>query len=169
MHLLDNIAKGWVIEQYIKQHDLLMRLNASSVNTLRIWLLQQQGEVRLLGAILRIGRKGNVVDNSSRGGLLAKVDLATGKLEKAKNAVIFPDFHTHHPDSGAQIENLTLPFWVECQELAKQALRVFPKASFTGLDMAITATGPVVVELNLEPDRITARNFDRPLMDLLNW
>lgn len=168
-YLAENAAEGLVIERYIEQHDALKELNASSLNTLRIWLLQKGAEVRLVGAILRIGRAGKLVDNASQGGMLAKVDLDTGRLEKAKNAEIFPTHFSHHPDSGAAIEQMQLPHWEACRELAKECLRVFPKATFVGLDLAIGPAGPVVVELNLEPDRISARNFGAPLAELLTW
>lgn len=168
-YLAANTAQGLVIERYIEQHAELKQLNASSLNTLRIWLLQKDAEVKLIGAVLRIGRAGKLVDNSSQGGMLAKVDLDTGRLEKAKNAEVFPSYFSHHPDSGAAIEQMQLPHWEACKMLAKECLRVFPRATFVGLDMAIGPTGPVVVELNLEPDRISARNFGAPLAELLTW
>jgi hypothetical protein len=133
--LAANAAQGLVIERYVQQHDELKKLNASSLNTLRIWLLQKDAEVRLVGAVLRIGRAGKLVDNSSQGGMLVKVDLETGMLEKAKNAEVFPTYFSHHPDSGAAIEQLQLPHWEACKELAKQCLRVFPRAIFVGLDL----------------------------------
>lgn len=168
-YLAKNAAQGLVIERYIEQHDALKKLNASSLNTLRIWLLQKDAEVRLIGALLRIGRAGKLVDNASQGGILAKVDLDTGRLEKAKNAEVFPTYFSHHPDSGAAIEQMQLPHWEACKTLAKECLRVFPKATFVGLDLAIGPNGPVVVELNLEPDRVSARNFGAPLAELLTW
>lgn len=168
-YLAANTAHGLVIERYIEQHDALKKLNTSSLNTLRIWLLQKDAEVRLIGAILRIGRAGKLVDNASQGGMLAKVDLDTGRLEKAKTAEVFPTYFSHHPDSGAAIEQMQLPHWEACKKLAKECLRVFPRATFVGLDLAIGPAGPVVVELNLEPDRISARNFGAPLADLLTW
>lgn len=168
-YLAANTVEGLVIERYVEQHDVLMKLNASSLNTLRIWLLQKDAEVRLIGAVLRIGRAGKIVDNASQGGMLAKVDIDTGKLEKAKNAQIFPTYFSHHPDSGAAIDQLQLPHWEECKKVAKECLRVFPRATFVGLDLAIGPDSPVVIELNLQPDRISARNFGAPLAELLTW
>ncbi len=168
-YLAANTAQGLVLERYIEQHDELSKLNASSLNTLRVWLLQKDAEVRLIGAVLRIGRAGQLVDNASQGGILAKVDLDTGILDKAKNAEVFPTYFSHHPDSGAVIEHVQLPHWDACKKVAKDCLRVFPRATFVGLDLAIGPTEPVVVELNLEPDRISARNFGAPLAELLTW
>lgn len=53
--------------------------------------------------------------------------------------------------------------------MAAEALLVLPRARFFCLDMAFPESVPVVIELNLEPDRISARNFGAPLEDLLTW
>ncbi len=168
-YLQAQVDQGLVIERYLKQHPVLAALNESSVNSLRIWVLQSEAQARVVGALLRIGRRGQVVDNASQGGILTKVDLITGRLAQAKSAAIFPQYFSSHPDSGAPIEGVELPHWDACLSLAAEALRVFPRARFCGLDMAITESGPVVIELNLEPDRISARNFGAPLEDLLTW
>lgn len=168
-YLQPQFAQGLVIERYLEQHPQLSAINASSVNTLRIWVLQRETQIKVVGALLRCGRRGQVVDNASQGGILAKVDIESGRLGAAKSASIFPEYFSHHPDSGTKIEGMVLPYWRDCLKLAGDALRVFPNASFCGLDMAITEYGPVVVELNLEPDRISARNFEAPLADLLTW
>lgn len=167
-HLFAIYHQGLVIEEYINQHSTLSELNATSVNTLRIWLIQHQDDVKLIGAILRMGRQSQVVDNASRGGIIAIVDCETGRLRQAMTPDVVPVYYSHHPDSNALVEGLELPYWQECIHLAKQSLRVFPRASFVGLDLAISETGPVIVELNLEPDLVSARNFGAPLSDLLS-
>jgi hypothetical protein len=53
-----------------------------------------------------------------------------------------------HPDSGAPIEGFALPYWREVRELAITAHRTFPAMVSVGWDIAITASGPVLVEGN---------------------
>lgn len=168
-HLQPRVAGGLLIERYLEQHPQLAALNPSSLNTLRIWVLRHEAQVRVLGMVLRIGRQGEVVDNTHNGGILAPVDLASGRLAKAKTGDLFPDTFSRHPDSGVQLEGQAVPHFDACLALAGEALRVFPQAHFAGLDMAVTETGPVIVELNLEPAAISARNFGAPLGDLLTW
>lgn len=166
-YLTNIYDQGLVIEEYIKQHSILSELNKTSVNTLRIWVIQKQNDIKIIGAILRIGRQSQVVDNASRGGLFAIVDCQTGQLGQAMTSEVLPQYFALHPDSNAQIEGLELPYWQDSIDLAKQSLRVFPCAKFVGLDLAISETGPVIVEFNLEPDRVSARNFGAPTLDLL--
>ncbi len=158
---------GMLIEEYIQQHEIPGSLNPSSVNTIRIWLIQKGESVQVIGAVFRMGRKSQVVDNTANNGLIAIVDVETGILGPVINPQIIPGYCAQHPDSGTRAEGLELPYWNECVELAKQALRVFPVVTFAGLDIAIVDQGPMVLELNLMPDKISARNFNAPTSDLL--
>ncbi|KGJ96946.1 hypothetical protein GAB14E_1414 [Colwellia psychrerythraea] len=169
MYLLNNIHHGFVIESYIKQHDILANLNESSVNTLRVWVIQQDEKVKVVGALLRLGREGQLVDNSNQGGIICLLNLTTGKIKQGMTTGIIPCEFDRHPDSGAQLSGVQLPFWRESMNLAKSCLRVFPNTNFVGLDIAISVSGPIIVELNQEPDKVGARSFDQPHADLLRY
>ena len=57
-----------------------------------------------------------------------------------------------------------LPFWGETLALARQAHAAFPFCTVVGWDIAITASGPVVIEGNSNPDvDIMQRPFRAPL------
>lgn len=160
-------TNGMLIEQYLEQHEAMRAMNPASVNTLRIWVKQNENSVELLGVIVRVGRAGAVVDNAGQGGFIVQVDDRAGTLGAVLLPGVLPQRATHHPDSGLQLTGRSIPFWAECVALAKRTLLVFPHARFTGLDLAVSPTGPVIIELNLEPDKVTARNFGKPLADLL--
>ncbi|ALS98174.1 hypothetical protein AT746_07825 [Lacimicrobium alkaliphilum] len=161
-------AQGMLIEHYLVQHSVMADFNPDSVNTLRIWVKQTHGEAQVLGVILRIGRRHAVVDNASQGGFIARVNMMTGQLQRAMTTELLPVEFDTHPDSGVQLTGRQLPYWDECLALARKTLSVFPHSRFAGLDMAISKTGPVIIELNLEPDKVTARNFGLPLKQLLS-
>ena len=162
-----NHAQEMLVEEYLEQHEVMRSLNPTSVNTLRIWVKQNAHDVELLGVIARIGRAGAVVDNAGQGGFIVQVDARTGVLGDVLTPGILPERSTHHPDSGLRLSGIQIPCWEACIALAKRSLLVFPHARFTGLDLAISPQGPVIIELNLEPDKVTARNFGKPLADLL--
>lgn len=162
------MAEGLIIQRYIEQHPTLASFNPSSVNTLRIWALQCGGTVKLRGAVLRMGRSGQLVDNASRGGLIARIDMETGRLSGMSSMAVVSERLTHHPDTGTLLDGVQLPFWEESKELAKTTMRVQPMMRFSGLDIAITETGPLVVETNARPARISARNFGASMQDLLD-
>lgn len=157
--------EGWLLEEFQPQHSLLAAINPSSVNTLRIWVLEQRGEFRAHHALLRVGRAGSQVDNTSSGGFGCPVQIDSGRLLAAPNLADPHHPITHHPDNGFSLVGCQLPFWHESLALGCKALSVFPKMRFAGVDVAITPTGPCMIELNVFPDRISALRWDLPLMD----
>jgi hypothetical protein len=151
-HFLDSVD-GYLIQEYFQQHPDLAELNQSSVNTLRMLVLVPEGKKPLcIGAFLRMGRAGISVDNGSAGGLLANVNLETGEVGSGYFFKPSVELYDTHPDSGVKIKGQFLPFWDEAKELSVKALACFFKTRFVGLDIAFGPDGPVVIELNVEPD-----------------
>ncbi|MCB6974650.1 MULTISPECIES: sugar-transfer associated ATP-grasp domain-containing protein [Butyricimonas] len=60
----------FLIQECFVQSDALSRFNPTSVNTIRVITYRnvETGEIHVLGAVLRIGFKGAVVDNATAGG-----------------------------------------------------------------------------------------------------
>jgi hypothetical protein len=156
---------GWLIEHYLDQHPDLAAFNASSLNTLRLWVLDRGDGPRVTHALLRVGRAGSQVDNTSRGGLVVGVDVATGRTRAAPDRQRPQCLVTHHPDSGQPLVDRPLPHWPAVLALAAQALHAFPHMRFAGLDMAIAPDGPRLIEVNVLPDSVGALTFDIALKD----
>ncbi len=159
---LSGMPNGTVIEHCIDQHPELARLNPSSVNTLRMWVLDDGGTPRVVGAFLRIGRAGSEADNTAQGGLPCPIDLVSGRIRHALDQTLDCNEHAVHPDSGVPLAGLPIPYWEECVALACNAVRVLPGARFAGMDIAVSRTGPLVVEYNVEPNYHGAALFDVP-------
>jgi len=107
-----------------------------------------------IGAYLRIGRAGASVDNGSSGGFYANVNLETGEVGSGCFSKPSVELYDAHPDSGVKIKGQFLPFWDEAKELSIKALACFFETRFVGLDIAFGPDGPVVIELNVEPDYV---------------
>ncbi len=151
----------WLIEEYLVQHPVIARLNPTSVNTIRIWVLRTTPTLsEVLVAYLRIGRAGSWVDNVASGGFIAPIDVNSGSLGPGQEAAATRRYHPTHPDHGAIIEGLEVPYWKEVVQVAQVALAAFPGLRFAGLDIAIGEHGPMVVELNVVPDREGAGRLD---------
>jgi len=158
----------WIVEEYFQQHPDLSAINPTSVNTVRIWVIDRDREgFQAITAYLRIGRGNMIIDNASSGGIVAPIDLASGRLQPARDAHAEHNVYPRHPDHDAPIEGIELPYWPAVQKLAMQALSVFPGLRFAGLDVAIGPSGPVVLELNVSPDREGAAFTDCPSTKLL--
>lgn len=158
----------YIVEKYIEQHPDLAKLNPSSVNTLRIWASCINGETSAIDAFLRVGGRGALVDNTSRGAHIFRLDIHTGTIGDGMVKNIYNDTFQHHRDSGDLITGGTIPYWQEALDLACKAVEAFPHISLAGVDVAFTTAGPVVIELNVEPDPTSALIFDRSHRELLS-
>jgi hypothetical protein len=154
---------GYLIEAYLVQHPALAQFNPDSINTLRIWVTNEACELRVVGTFLRIGRRHVMVDNTAAGGLICTLDEHTGILQELTSGDLRRTPYSSHPDSGISPRGIAVPFFTETKQLALQALSCFPGMGIAGLDIAITAQGPSVIEVNLDnPAQIGTACFDRP-------
>jgi hypothetical protein len=114
------------------------------------------GTVTPLLACCRMPTGRAVIDAFSHGGLAAPVDLATGRLGNATTMALAARGRTvdRHPDTGAVIPGTILPDWAAAVAMVVRAHARAPHADalpWVGWDVALTPTGPVVVEGNVPP------------------
>ncbi|WP_417317707.1 sugar-transfer associated ATP-grasp domain-containing protein [Emcibacter sp.] len=150
--LLAENPEGWLIEEYMTQHPVMAGLNASSVNTIRMYIYENKaGEAVILGTRIRIGRSGSLIDNVEAGGIGGNVNPETGIVEFAHEPSTSMKEITHHPDSGVELRGFQVPLWQEIRELGIKSLSYMPETRFLGLDIALTDKGPTMIEMNVEP------------------
>ena len=88
--------------EFVRQADHLNDIYAETANTIRMIAFREPAteKFKIFFAVQRIGTARTVpVDNGSRGGLVANIDLATGTLSEARSLHAL-DVHEVHPDSG---------------------------------------------------------------------
>lgn len=151
---------GWLIEEYLPQHPEIAEINPSSLNTLRVWVSAMPSGFKSRYAALRIGRAGSQVDNSTSGGFACVVDMATGCLNEGIDLYDPLRRIERHPDTDVILKGRKIPYWSEVLDLGPVALSLFPEMTFAGLDIAIGPNGPVMIELNVGPDRVSALRWD---------
>lgn len=138
-------SRQLLLEEFISQHEELNRLNASSVNTMRIVSFNRGGHVSIICAALRIGAGGDV-DNFSGGGMYTMLNH--------DGVVEHPAFdgedriHAIHPISGVPIVGFQVPQFNEAIELVNKAAGTIPEVPYVGWDIAISDKGPVIIEGN---------------------
>jgi len=141
---------NYIIQERVVQHPLMNKLCSTSLNTIRmITLITEDEEIIVVRAGARIGREGNVVDNTSKGGMMVGIDLNTGRL--MKKGFIKPGYGTvvtQHPDNGLVFEGFEIPYFKEAVELAKELHSKLYRIHSVGWDIAITPNGPMFIEGN---------------------
>ena len=140
----DNI----VIQEIVKQHEVLNYIHENSVNTIRIMSLIINNEVHILSSVLRMGQGGAKVDNASSGGIFAGI-TANGKLKDVAYNCDGVNFDKH--PQGAIFSTVTIPNFNKCVELVKKlAPRISTITRLCSWDIAIDYNGePTLIEANL--------------------
>ena len=146
--LLDR-EDGWFLSKTVQQHPGLSAIYAQTTNTIRIITMRSGTEpTRIFFAVLRIGTSATIpVDNGSRGGRAAKIDMATGELTEARTLWSHQVFE-NHPDSGAPIRGAVVPEWDEVKRKVLATADAIPYVQFVAWDILVTPDGPCVIEAN---------------------
>lgn len=157
-----------VIQTRLLNHDAIRDLSNGALTTVRVLtLLDETGTYEATHAGLRMAIGANrLVDNSHAGGIIAAVDMKSGRLSSATDIGLRPTIGwcAHHPDTGAVIEGRILPYWPETVALACRAHAVFAPRVIVGWDIAITPNGPVLIEGNGAPGiDLLQRAYREPL------
>ncbi len=136
------------IQRGITQHEVLAKINPSSVNTIRIITLLEKEGAKVLSVILRMGVGETKVDNSSSGGLTIGVSL-DGKLKKFACADKKRLLDTH-PTSNVVFDGYELPSFEKVKELVLKASFMVPHFRMVAWDVSVLEDGtPVLIEANL--------------------
>ena len=140
--------KNFIIQEKFEQHPDLAKLNPTSVNTIRVLSYRSNNEIKILYAVIRIGRKGKVVDNETSGGIKADIDLQTGRIK----GVAFgnPQEKTMpQTDSGVVLDNYLIPKFPSVLEFVKSLHERLPYFNLIGWDISVDKNGnPAMIEWN---------------------
>jgi hypothetical protein len=157
---------AFLVEEVVQQHEWYKSLHPHSVNTFRIWIISDQRQEKYVLGYLRMGRGRKAIDNQSAGGLVSILD-ADLKLGKITDGGPERRIFTSHPDTHMAIEGNSPPMIADVITFAKKALAAFPGLAFAGLDVAVTAEGPTLIEINPMPDRMGAARCGVPMIAYL--
>lgn len=139
---------SWIVEELIQQAPAMSVWNASSVNTLRVPVIDTKDGIKILQPYFRIGRKGSVVDNTNQGGIFAVFEPETGIVSTDgidKRLITYEC----HPDSGLRFKGWQIPQYDELKLLAAEILHMLPShPRYISFDFALTPSGWVLVEGN---------------------
>ena len=141
-------AKGQsVVDEFIVQHPDMSALYPDAVNTVRLitFLDTTTDSVHLLAAVLRFGN-GDVIDNFASGGMFTMLDDEGVAMYPGvdKNSNVYE----RHPATDVPIVGFPVPMYDRVLDLAAALARRTPEAPYVGWDIALTPSGPVVIEGN---------------------
>ena len=140
---------SFIVQNKLEQHPDIARLNPTSVNTIRVMSYLKDTEVIILYAVIRIGRKGQVVDNETAGGIKADIDLQTGKI-KGPAFGSPTEKNMTQTDSGAVLDGYLIPSFPQVLDFVKDLHYRLPYFRIVGWDITVDKDGiPVMIEWNV--------------------
>lgn len=148
------VPRRILVQQCLRNHHALATLTPGGLCTMRLqtyrWPAHQS---RPLLGIYKMPVGSALVDNFHFGGIVAPVDLETGRLQGAlyRSGQLFTGIE-RHPDTGAVIAGHAVPFWEDAVRLVLRAHDAVPRLATVGWDVAILEEGPVLVEGNTVPN-----------------
>lgn len=158
-----SVSESYIVQNYIEQ-DLRISRFSKSVNTVRIvTLLTKSGCVVVLGAYIRFGVRGSLIDNYSKGGVKVKIDIDKGVMSGAakdrKGGV-----YSLHPDSGVKFDGYAVPYWDEVLKMAAEFQKAVCFHRLLGFDIALGESGPVLIEANSIYDNVGLEGVCGPIL-----
>ena len=141
--------KQQLLEEYVIQHEDLNKLCAASVNTLRIVTARKNGKTTVLVKIIRVGDGVEAVDNFHKGGMFTIFDEQGIITKPAVNRE--GEVFDKHPVTQTEFIGFTIPYYKEAIALCDRASKKIPEVGLVGWDIAITPSGPVMIEGNELP------------------
>lgn len=147
-----------VVEEFVKQHPDINKICATSVNTIRIVTISSvhdpvtdDGKMFDIAYVaFRIGGGTSIVDNFHSGGMVAAVDKNTGVI-LTDAADGDGNVFVTHPMTGTKIKGFQIPYFKEAIDMVTAECQKHKIENYIGWDMAISETGPELIEVNDRP------------------
>jgi hypothetical protein len=153
---------GYLFQQRVEPHPDIREVAGDRTCTLRMVVLLGDEGPLLHRVVLRIPTGRNVTDNFAHGvagNAKASINPRSGVAERAVQGVpnngasarhlgLFGVAIHSHPDTGKPLVGFRVPDWDETVELCLRAATAFPELHYQCWDIAPSAQGPMIVELN---------------------
>ncbi len=140
--LKSDSGSHYVAENRLHEHPALAEFHPASINTLRLVTVydDKKDEVHFMSARIRIGNKGNFVDNFHFDGIGANIDMETGVIDSVGYNAQDKEF-LFHPMTGKQIMGFQIPDWQECKAFVERCARVVKTVRYVGWDVVPLENG----------------------------
>lgn len=145
---------AWVVQKKYKSHSEIMKFNESALNVMRVTTVFDGSKVSIIGGFQAFATGDAKTDSWSDGSIYVGVDFYSGCFQKHGFRSPWHEglgLLCEHPDTGIKFENHPIPFIEEIKKLCLSAHRLFYTNFLLGWDIAITETGPMIVEVNEKP------------------
>ncbi len=147
--VINDLKANFIVQEVLKQHPVLEKMNPSSLNTIRIVSFFFEGEVHILSTILRMGAESARVDNIGAGGFACPIHEDGRLFEKGVNRKAE---WVEQNARGIKFAEVTVPAVDKVIEIIKNKHKMLAHFKIIGWDFSIDQDeNPVFIEYNLCP------------------
>jgi hypothetical protein len=149
-----------LVQPFVENHPDVASVTNGALAALRIVTgLNESADGEFIASLIGLPHGAR---ETSVAAILCSISRATGRIQFA--AMPNGEPVTNHPDTGAPIVGIDLPFWEQSVELVRRAhATAFPRFPFLGWDVALTKEGPIFLETNSGWGAIFHQMLDGPL------
>jgi alpha-L-glutamate ligase-like protein len=165
MYSLGGLPDRAIVQQRVRLHPAFAGLAYKGIPDIRVILYRNRPAM----AMLRLPtRASNGRANLHQGGIGAGVDLNAGATHHAvqRNRII-----NRHPDTGASVVGMTVPFWDQVLDMSRRVAAAVG-LGYVGVDIVVDeCQGPMLLEANARPGlaiQIANRQGLQPRLDAID-
>ena len=142
----DRFGDNFVVQKWVKQSEQMSRLNATSLNSCRVITLLLNNRVSILAHTVRVGGKGNKVDNVASGGINVGITSEGVLTEGMQDEV----FHIRETPDGMPLKGYKITSFNAICDFAKELHWRIPLCAIAGWDVCLDSDdNPMLIEVNL--------------------
>jgi hypothetical protein len=148
---LFDYGDDFILQEALEQSQYLSQFNQTSINTLRLAVYRsvKDESVHVLASVMRIGKKGKIVDNGHAGGRFVGVDLKSGHLNDYVCDQYGNKFSKWN-DVDFSVNGFTIPNWDRVLEFACYIGQNIHHCRLLALDIALDSQNrPCLIEYNI--------------------
>ena len=142
---IQKFKKNFIIQEILRQHEVLNNLNPSSVNTIRVVSFVHKNEVHILSTHIRIGTNNSKYDHY---GIFCGIE-DDGVLQDRAYVYKLGEIVYEHPQ-GYNFKGVRIPNFEALKETVKRIHKRIGYFRLISWDFAIDENGePVLIEMNI--------------------
>lgn len=139
----------YLVQPCLRDHPAIADVGNGTLCVIRmITAVRPDGTIGEFASILKAPMGPTFLTNLADGALFSPIDSARGTLRAAFTNELGKPAHDCHPHSGVRVAGRPVPHWREAVELACSAHRLLAQVAVIGWDVALTPSGPCLLEGN---------------------
>jgi len=151
----ENISKiskiDYILQEGLENEGFLKEIHPTSLNTFRVMtFFSPKKGAKVIYAMLKAGNKKAETDNAHTGGIYVGLNLSNSKLMNKGFDEDLNEFALH-PLTKIDFRDKKIKDFKKVVDIVEKAGNLFPTLTFIGWDIALTKTGPIILEGNSSP------------------